>query len=170
MANDRVGPSPAPINSNIGAWCVEGNSQGMTYDGTLCTGEVFSMNHDTGVCSRWDGATGFPVGVTLQKPNLKDASGNPVALGGVPADGQPISYCEIGIVGIKSNCAADDQEKGAPYKGQADGMVVPCSATDATSVDKMVCRLLDFQDKNAASGAFAWFFWLGYVLNTNKTA
>jgi hypothetical protein len=170
MANSRIGPSPIALNSNVGAWYVEGNGQGMTYDGTLCTGEVFAVNRDTGVCSRWDGSTLYPRGVTKHMPNLKDASGDPVALGGAPADGQPISFIEFGICAIKSNCATDDIPAGTPYKGQADGMIVNASPTDATSVDKMVARLLDFQDKNAASGAFAWFFWFGYMLNTNKTA
>lgn len=170
MANDRIGPSPAPTNSNGGAWYIEGNGQSYTYDGTLCTGEVFVANRDTGVCTRWDGATGFPRGVTLHKPNLVDASGNPVALGGAPADGQPVSFVEIGIVGIKSANDQDDMQAGTPYIGCADGQVSEASATDATSTDKMVARLVDRQDKNAAGGAFAWFFWFGYLLNTNKTA
>jgi hypothetical protein len=142
----------------------------MTYDGTLCTGEVFTVDQDTGVCSRWDGSTGFPCGVTLHNNKLVDASGDPVALGGAPADGQRLNYVEFGIVGIKSSCATDDINKGQPYKGAANGRVVNLSVTEASSQDKQVCRLLDFQDKNSASGALAWFFWTGYMTNTNKTS
>lgn len=170
MTNARIGPGKAPVNSNAGAWYIEGPNQGLTYDGTLCTGEVFTINQDTGVCSRWDGSTGYPAGVTLHSNDLVDSNGDPVSLGGAPADGQPVRYVTFGIVGIKSACNADDVVMGTPYKGTSNGQVIQCSATDATSTDKMIARLLDFQDKNAASGAFAWFFYTGYILNTNKTA
>jgi hypothetical protein len=151
----------------VGHWYVEGNSQGYTYDGTLCTGEVFVANRDTGVCTRYAGS-GFPRGVTMQVNNLVDASGDPVVLGGAPADGQKLRFIEFGICGIKSANDQNDIQAGTPYVGAADGQVSEASATDASSVDKMVCRLVDLQDKNAAAGAFAWFFWTGYILNTNK--
>jgi len=166
MVNDRIGPAPAPSISNKGSWCIEGNAQGFTYDGTLCTGEVFEVSN-VGVCSRWDGSTRFARGVALQVPNLVDANGVPVKLGGAPADGQPMTFCEFGIVGIKTTCTDDDIDKGTPFKGAANGQVQNASATDATSVDKMVAQLLDFQAKNSAGGAFHWFLWWGYVTNTN---
>lgn len=170
MANDRIGPVPAPTNNNRGPSTIEGPNQGMTYDGILGFAEVFTVNQDTGVCSRWDGSTGYPVGVTLFDPTLVDSNGDPVTLTGTPADGQPVRYCIFGPVGIKSACNADDTKIGTPYKGTSNGQVIQASAADATSTDKMVCTLLDFQDKNPAGGSIAWFFWRGYTLNTNKTS
>jgi len=166
MANDRIGPSPAPTNSNKGHFCIEGNSQGYTYDGTLCTGEVFEVSN-AGVCSRWDGSTRFPRGVALQCNNLVTSTGVPVTLGNAPVDGSPMTFCEFGIVGIKTACTTDDIVKGTPFKGTTNGQVTNASGADENIVDKMCAQLLDFQCKNSALGAFHWFLWWGYVTSTN---
>jgi len=167
MANVRIGPSPAPTSGNKGHFCVQGDAAGYTYDGTLCTGEVFVANRDTGVCSRWDGSTKFARGVTLQVPNLVTSTGAPVTLGAAPADGQPVTFCEFGVVGIKTTCTADAVLGGAPFKASNDGTVITMSVTDATGTDKQVARAVDERITNSAGGAFHWFFWTGYLLNTN---
>lgn len=172
MANDRIGPVPIPStrSGNRGAWGYYKYLPGVTYDGTLCTGEVFSVDQDTGVASRWDGSTSFPAGVTINMNNLVDASGDPVELGSAPADGQHVTACIFGVVGIKHACGSDDIVIGTPFKGAANGQVSEASATDATGQDKAIALLLDFQAKNAGGGTFGWFFYTGYVLNTNKVA
>jgi hypothetical protein len=44
------------------------------------------------------------------------------------------------------------------------------SVTDASGTDKQVCRAADERIKNSAGGAFHWFFWTGYLMNTNDTS
>jgi len=167
MANDRIGPSPIPTNSNLGPWYVLGDPEGMSYDGTLGTGEVFSVNQDTGVCGRWDGSTSFPAGVSVHMPNLIDASGDPVALGGVPADGQPMTYVILGIVGISTKCDQDAMLRGTPFKGGADGVVEEPTLSE-NSTEKQIARLVDLQALNPATVEFHWFFYTGYILNANE--
>jgi hypothetical protein len=156
------------VNSNLGHFYVLGDSSGMTYDGTLGTGEIFHVARDTGVCSQWDGATGFPGGVSVQVPGLVDASGDPVALGGVPADGQPMTHVILGIVAIKTTCDQDDMQAGTPFIGGGTGDAQEPTVSE-NSVEKMVARLTDLQALNAADGDdFHWYFYTGYILNTNN--